>query len=169
MSFASILSGPTEEERPPPRRPSPPPAQMAPPIAPPPPFSLHDPKLGELEPASVPAPLPRLEEKQGPKERRRNVEPEPSVGDFSAPHPANGAVPDVKKDPAQSRPPAPRKTLSERDLQVINKITVDIDNEDKSDVESPGFEAEFDRYISKGKKRALNTERAENIRRKVCF
>lgn len=97
------------------------------------------------------------------------MEPEPFVGEFPATHPANGVVPDVKKAPAQARASAPRKTLSERDLQVINKITVDIENEDKSDVESPGFEAEFDRYISKGKKRALNTERAENIKRKVCF
>lgn len=71
--------------------------------------------------------------------------------------------------PPQARAPAPRKTLSERDLEIINKISADIDNEEKSDMEAPGYEAEFERYVSKGKKRAMNTERNEGIKRKVCF
>lgn len=170
MSFASILSGPTEEERLPPKRPSPPPTQL-PPVAhpPPPPFHIADQKLREPEPAPIP-PMPRFEEKQPARERRRIVEQEERpVGDLPVAHPANGDVPDIKKtSTAPIRAPAPRK-LTERDMEIINKITADIDNGEKSDVEAPGFEAEYERYIAKGKKRALNTEKAEGTRRKVCF
>lgn len=70
------------------------------------------------------------------------------------------------RDPVQHRP-APRKTLSQRDIEYINKIMNDIDNEEKSDVEGPGFEAEAERYSFKGKKRAFNTERAEGVKCKV--
>ena len=170
MSFASILSGPTEEERPPPKRPSPPPpAPVAPVAPPPPPFALTEQKYREPEPAPPPL-LPKLEEKPVAKERRRNVEQEPPVGNFLlAPPSANGAAAELNKTPPQARAPAPRKTLSERDLEIINKISADIDNEEKSDVEAPGYEAEFERYVSKGKKRAMNTERNEGIKRKVCF
>lgn len=169
MSFASILSGPTEEERPPPKRPSPPPpAPVAPVAPPPPPFALTEQKYREPEPAPPPL-LPKLEEKPVVKERRKNVEQEPPVGNFLAPPSANGAAPELNKTPPQPRAPAPRRTLSERDLEIINKISADIDNEEKSDVEAPGYEAEFERYVSKGKKRAMNTERNEGIKRKVCF
>ena len=170
MSFASILSGPTEEERPPPKRPSPPPpAPVAPVAPPPPPFALTEQKYREPEPAPPPL-LPKLEEKPVAKERRRNVEQEPPVGNFLlAPPSANGAAAELNKTHPQARAPAPRKTLSERDLEIINKISADIDNEEKSDMEAPGYEAEFERYVSKGKKRAMNTERNEGIKRKVCF
>lgn len=169
MSFASILSGPTEEERPPPKRSSPPPpAPVAPVAPPPPPFALTEQKFREPEPA--PPLLPKLEEKPVVKERRKNVEQEPPAGNFLAPPSANGAAAtEFNKTPPQARAPAPRRTLSERDLEIINKISTDIDNEEKSDVEAPGYEAEFERYVSKGKKRAMNTERNEGIKRKVCF
>lgn len=178
MSFASILSGPTDDEEHP-KRPSPPPAPSAhlPPVAPLPPAPAPIPveqKLKEPEPALTPTPAPALpkveEKKQVPKERRRTVEQEPPVGDFPVPSVANGAVSDSKKPPSTQAPaPAPRRVLTERDMEVINKITADIENEDKSDVEGPGFEDEYERYLSKGKKRALNTEWTEGIRRKVCL
>ncbi|KAK5689776.1 putative DNA helicase ino80, partial [Elasticomyces elasticus] len=115
--------------------------------------------------------LPKLEEKQPPKERRRHrrtVEQEPPVGEFSVPAVPNGAAAgDSLKKPASTRPPPPSgRTLSERDIEVLNKITAEIENEDKSDVDAPGFEVELERYMSKGRKRALNTERSESIRRK---
>lgn len=66
-----------------------------------------------------------------------------------------------------SRPSIPQKTLTQRDLEHINKIMNDIENTETSDVEEPGFEAEQERYTFKGKKRALNTERAEGHRCKV--
>ncbi|EYE93438.1 chromatin-remodeling ATPase INO80 [Aspergillus ruber CBS 135680] len=164
MSFASILSGPTEEERLPPKRSSPPPAQMAP-VAPPPSFHIADQTPKELEPVPI-HPMPRFEEKQPIRERRWNVEQEERlVGDLPVAPSANGDVPDIKKTSAPIRAPAPRK-LTERDMEIINKITADIDNGEKSDVETPGFEVEYERYISKGKKRALNSEKAEGIKRK---
>lgn len=168
MSFASILSGPTEEERLPPKRPSPPPTQMAP-VAPPPSFHIADQTPKEPEPVPI-HPMPRFEEKQPIRERRRNVEQEERlVGDLPVAPSANGDVPDIKKtSSAPIRAPAPRK-LTERDMEIINKITADIDNGEKSDVETPGFEAEYERYISKGKKRALSSEKAEGMKRKVRF
>lgn len=42
-----------------------------------------------------------------------------------------------------------------------------IDAMDKSDVEAPGFEDELARYVMKGKKRAINTEKYESRKRKV--
>lgn len=184
MSFASILSGPSDEA---PKRQSPPPAPSGqlPPVAPvsPTPASIpaveHRLKEPEPEPVSTPtrapAPaLPKLEEKQPPKERRRHrrtVEQEPPVGEFSVPAVPNGAAAgDSLKKPASTRPPPPSgRTLTERDIEVLNKITAEIENEDKSDVDAPGFEVELERYMSKGRKRALNTERSESIRRKVCY
>lgn len=193
MSFASILSGPTDDA---PKKSSPPPAapseqQQQPPAATPAsptPASLapveHRPKEPEpSEPVSTPtrAPAqatPKVEEKekQPPKERRRNrrttTEQEPPVGEFPPPAVPNGAATadSLKKPASSSRPPQPSgRTLSERDIEVLNKITAEIENEDKSDVDAPGFEAELERYTSKGRKRALNTERSESIRRKVCF
>lgn len=169
MSFASILSGPTEEEERPPKKPSPSPTPLAqlPSAAPLPPAPAPVPAEQKFkEPESTPAPPKLQEKKQTPKDRRRNVELEPPVGDFPVPSVANGAaVSDSKKPPSTS---TPRKTLTERDMEIINKITADIEKEDKSDVEGPGFEDEYERYVSKGKKRALNTEWSEGIRRKVC-
>lgn len=43
----------------------------------------------------------------------------------------------------------------------------ELDSMEKSDVESPGFEWELERYTAKGKKRAMDAERAESVRRKV--
>lgn len=184
MSFASILSGPTDEA---PQKSSPPPApsgQLPPaPAAPvsPTPASIApvEPKPNEPEPEPVstptraPAPAqPKAEEKQPPKERRRprrTVEQEPPLGEFSPAAPNGVAAADSLKKPASTRPPPPSgRTLTERDVEVLHKITAEIENEDKSDVDAPGFEAELERYISKGRKRALNTERSEGIRRKVC-
>lgn len=158
MSFASILSGPTEEEHLPPKRPSPP-VQMAP-VVPPPPFHIVDQTPKDPEPVPIHS-MPRFEEKQPIRDR--------FVGDLPVVPSANGDVPDIKKiSSAPIRASAPRK-LTERDMEIINKITADIDNGEKSDVETPGFEAEYERYISKGKKRALSSEKAEGLKRKVRF
>lgn len=76
---------------------------------------------------------------------------------------ANG----VLEPPKAPRPP--RKILSEKESEIVNKYMAEIDNAEKSDVEAPGFEKEQERYLLKGKKRALDVERAEGLRRKVCF
>ncbi|EAU30543.1 hypothetical protein ATEG_09406 [Aspergillus terreus NIH2624] len=171
MSFASILSGPTED-RPPPRKPSPPevapaPLALAPASAarqsPPLPISARAPPLSkEPEPAPV-TPLPRLEKKPSSEKRRRNVDQEPKMGELSVP-PTNGLL-DPAKAAVQPRAP-PRKTLSERETEYINRVMAELDSMEKSDVESPGFEWELERYTAKGKKRAMDAERAESVRRK---
>ncbi|EAW12534.1 chromatin-remodeling ATPase INO80 [Aspergillus clavatus NRRL 1] len=181
MSFASILSGPTEE-RPLPRKqsplPEPAPVQTpapAPPVlapvpaarkATPPPPTAPVPVPAPLpeikEPEPLPTPLPRLEKKPSAEKRRRNVDQESRASESLPVPPTNGV-----SEPAKvSRASNVRKTMSERDTEAINKIIAEIDNAEKSDVESPGFEAEYERYIAKGKKRALDAEKAESIRRK---
>lgn len=148
MSFASILSEPAEERSS--RRPSPPPANHY--------------RDAERNPV---APFPRLEKKPSAERRRRTLDDEPGNDDFPSHPPANG-VSELAKAPAQPRVVKARRTLSERELEVINKIVADIDNAEKSDVEAPGFEYEYERYIKKGKKRALESDIHEGQKRKVC-
>ncbi|XHG00379.1 Putative DNA helicase ino80 [Aspergillus wentii] len=163
MSFASILSGPAEEERSHKRPASPPPAPSG---APHPPASLPIQAQKPREPEHAPTPsLPRLEKKPAVDRRRRNVEKEAIADELPATPSANGVSGSIK-GPAQGRATSFRKTLSEQDLEAVNKIMNDIDNAEKSDVEGPGFEAEMDRYLSKGKKRVINSEKAEGLRRK---
>ncbi|KAL3476121.1 SNF2 family N-terminal domain-containing protein [Aspergillus californicus] len=162
MSFASILSGPTEERSP--KRLSPPPGLSGAPsaapsinttsLSPPPPSSITPLRIRELEPAP-PASSSRSEKRLSTDRRRRNSEKDQKGAEY----PVNG----VTEPPRIVRP---RKILSERETEVINKMMNDIDNADKSDVEAPGFEQEHERYISKGKKRASDIERAEGARRK---
>ncbi|KAL4734885.1 SNF2 family N-terminal domain-containing protein [Aspergillus similis] len=163
MSFASILSGPTEEQAPPKRQSSPPglatihsavPSVNAASLNPPLPASFH-PKLGDIE-SVPPASAPRLEKKPSADSRQRNPEKDLK----SAENPTNG----VTEPPKIIRPP--RRIMSEKETEMVNKYMAEIDNAEKSDVEAPGFEQERERYILKGKKRALDVERAESIRRK---
>lgn len=153
MSFASILSEPAGD--PSPRRPSPPP--------PPAPVNNHK----EPEPAPV-AGLPRLEKKPSIEKRRRTLDPPPALDNAPPQQPfANGTM-EPGKPPIQPRVVKPRRTLTERDLETINRLVAEIDKAEKSDVEEPGFEQEWERYIMKGRKRALDAERLEAKRRKVC-
>lgn len=161
MSFASILSGPAEE-RSPPKRPSPLPEAAPPapapapaPVPPTPAVAATPPAVKEVE--STPAPRP---EKKTPAERRRRNADKKAADAAAATNGAAGAP--------VTYPSRPRKMLSERDMEAVNRALAEIDQADKSDVESPGFEAERERYTLKGKKRALGAEKAENIRRKVC-
>ncbi|KAL4883279.1 SNF2 family N-terminal domain-containing protein [Aspergillus karnatakaensis] len=160
MSFASILSGPTEE-RSPPKRSSPPPGltPAAPSLndtslSPPPPAPTQN-QVRELEPAP-PASALRQEKKLSTDRRRRTTDKDQRGAETLS----NG----VTEAPKITRPP--RKLLSEKDTEIINKLITDIDNANKSDVEAPGFEKERERYILKGTKRVLDIERAEGIRRK---
>lgn len=80
----------------------------------------------------------------------------------------NGVVQSTKTVP-QQRVAKSRRSPTEKDMEAINKVMTEIENSAKSDVESPGFENELERYVSKGRKRALETERTEAIKRKVCL
>lgn len=161
MSFASILSGPAEER--PSRRQSPQPAVAPAPHAPAP-FRAPHRSFNEPDLNSVSL-FPKLERKASTENLPRPFEQGPNVDGL----PSTSAANQIRA-PIQSRPAAPRKTLSQRDIEHIDKIMNDIEHADKSDVEGPGFVAELERYIFKGRKRAANTERAEAHRCKVrCY
>ncbi|RAL05587.1 chromatin-remodeling ATPase INO80 [Aspergillus ibericus CBS 121593] len=172
MSFASILSGPTEERAPPKRQSS---AEATPtPLAPasavtasrsPPPTTSTSQSKGK-DRAPVPtASLPRLEKRPGTEKRRRNVELEHRTTESRTPNVANG-VADSAKTPVQSRGPVPRHTMTEYEAEALSRALADMAEADKSDVEAPGYERFREEYIAKGKKRAFTTEQAEILRRK---
>ncbi|KAL2865678.1 chromatin-remodeling ATPase INO80 [Aspergillus lucknowensis] len=162
MSFASILSGPTED-RSPPKRPSPSPG-LAPirsgptsinatSLSPPPPAPIPHSKVRDLEPVSS-ASSSRLEKKSSTDRRRRNTEKDQKGAEI-----ING-VTELQKIAR------PRRMLSEMDTEIINKFIHEIDHAEKSDVEASGFEKERELYFAKTKKRSLDTNRSEGIRRK---
>ncbi|KAE8355522.1 SNF2 family N-terminal domain-containing protein, partial [Aspergillus coremiiformis] len=171
MSFASILSGPAEE-RSPPKRQSPlpettPAAVTSTPrgatqLSPPPPTPVPPSHQRVKEQEQV---LPRLEKKPSSEKRRRNVEQDNKAGEPFTSTSTNG-VPAPTKLSIQPRGSGSRKILSDRETETINKHMADIDNAEKSDVDAPGFEEEYKRYSMKSRKRALNAERIEGVRRK---
>lgn len=139
MSFASILSEPATER--PPRRSSPPPIKLP----------------RNPEPAPV-APVSKPQKKLD--RPRRVTDHEPWGEKLSAsPAIANG-LPEPIKPPPQPRVIKSRKALAERGTEAMNKVMPEV-NTDNSDVEEPGFEAEWERYVMKGKKRALDIDRQE--------
>ncbi|PYI10022.1 hypothetical protein BO78DRAFT_12307 [Aspergillus sclerotiicarbonarius CBS 121057] len=173
MSFASILSGPTEERAPPKRQSS---AEATPtPLAPasavtaslsPPPTTSTSSQSKAKDRAPPPnASLPRLEKKPGTEKRRRNMELEHRTIESRTPNVANG-VADLAKTPVQTRGPLPRHTMTEYEAEALNKALADMAEADKSDVEAPGYERFREEYVAKGKKRAFNTDQVEILRRK---
>lgn len=157
MSFASILSEPTEET-PPPRRASPPP--------PPPPPAQPIIRTKEPEPTPV-LPLPRLEKKPNQEKRPPVVEREREEKILLPPS-ENGAKKQEKPAPVvQARAPkAPR--LTQKDVEAIERKMAEIDRAEKSDVEDEtGFEAELKLYIAKSKKRAMEADILESHKSKV--
>ncbi|KAF5859414.1 putative DNA helicase ino80 [Aspergillus alliaceus] len=171
MSFASILSGPAEE-RSPPKRQSPPPETApalvvstprgASQLSPPPPTNTPSSQQRIKEQEQV---LPRLEKKPSSEKCRRNLELDNKSAEPFTTTPTS-VVLEPTKTFTQPRVSSSRKILSERETETINKHMVEIDNAEKSDVEAPGFEEEHKRYSMKSKKRALDAERIEGIRRK---
>ncbi|THC95514.1 hypothetical protein EYZ11_004986 [Aspergillus tanneri] len=162
MSFASILSGPAEETSP--KRPSPPEEAAPAPLASEPTIKSRSPvpthaslpqtRIKELEtdPAAILSSM-KVDKRPASVERRRQVaESEPAKSTHT-----NGLP---------TRAANARKMLSERDSEAVNRIMAEIDTAEKSDVDGPGFEGDLERYNARGRKRALNAERAENIRRK---
>lgn len=155
MSFASILSEPAVERTP--RKSTPPPVKQQPPPPPPPP----PPQPSQPAPAPTPiAPLPKPEKTKPAPEKRRSAQAKADTKGNSRQSNANG----TSDSKASART---RRTLSDRENERINRAMEKIDAMDKSDVEAPGFEDEWERYIMKGKKRTLNTEKLEAQKRKV--
>lgn len=145
MSFASILSEPTEESAP--RRASPPP--------PPPP---SQPARPEPAPAT---PLPHLEKRPSPEKQRSIVDRDDDVY-----MPMGREI--VKKDVPLAVSPTPKPPrLTEKDMEVIQNYVAEIDRAEKSDVEDDSFEAELHLFIARSKKRAVDADVVESQKRKV--
>jgi DNA helicase INO80 len=77
--------------------------------------------------------------------------------------------PEVEYYQPPPRPPLRKPFPPGVDLEQVNRAMAEIDNAEKSDVEGPGFGAEFERYKEKTHKRSLESSRAEQIRRKVSY
>lgn len=121
--------------------------------------------MKQAAPAIAPM-FPNLVRKTNVERRPRPIDDEIRDDPHLAPQPLNGFA-SMRKAQSNGRPAKSRRTLTEKEMEVINKIMDDIDHAEKSDVEAPGFEGEFQRYLIKAQKRALDTDRDERLRRKV--
>lgn len=151
MSFASILSGPSDEQ--PARKPSPLPV----------PVSVHTPHAPpiftqrHLDHSSTPTAI-----------HNKHDHVEKRIDAPRAPQATNGfAKPDVEYPAPVPRAPLRKPFPPGVDLEQVNRAAAEIDHAEKSDVEDPGFEAEQERYREKGYKRSVESSRAEEVRRKV--
>ncbi|KAK2742337.1 putative DNA helicase ino80 [Myotisia sp. PD_48] len=151
MSFASILSGPAEER---PRKVSSPPRHI---------------QANEKPPLPTIAPAPKPEKREPePEKRRRSNQYDPAYADI-APKPPGGSTNGMMfvKSAMPIVPPNKRRSTLERTSPAKHVGTLDsIDNLDKSDVEAPGYEEEWHRYVRKGKKRAKELEILDTQKRK---
>ncbi|KAJ5709199.1 Helicase C-terminal [Penicillium malachiteum] len=148
MSFASILSGPTEDK--PARKPSPPPSQPSTPaINSHPMFEQRYPDTGPVAGTFY----------------HKGKENHHSEG-FKESHASNGFK--TEPEPVGIAAQMAQKKLFPPgvDADQVNRALLDIENADKSDVEGPGFEAEFEQYKEKSIKRAKEDDNQESRRRK---
>lgn len=146
MSFASILSGPADET--PVRKPSPP---------------VHKARAPE-PPAIAPAPRPARLEPEPEKRRQPSSRYDPAYSDI-APRPVSNGNAVIKPSPQllPLKPRKPERSNSEKLADAMARI----EQIDKSDVEAPGFEDEWQRYKAKSRKRARESEATEAQKRKV--
>jgi chromatin-remodeling ATPase INO80 len=70
--------------------------------------------------------------------------------------------------PSLKAPVKPRKSLTTKEYESISHAMEIIDSQPLSEVDEPGFTAEKERYAQKGRKRVLDLEEVENVKRKVC-
>lgn len=155
MSFASILSEPTEDT-PPPRR-----------ASPPPPLPPSQPIIRTKEPEPAPVlPLPRLEKK--PSQEPAIVEREREEKILLPPR-ENGLQKQEKAPPVVQARVIKAPRLTQKEAEAIERKVAEIDKAEKSDVEDEtGFEAELKLYIAKSKKRAMEADILESHKIKVC-
>ncbi|CAI7579604.1 unnamed protein product [Penicillium pancosmium] len=147
MSFASILSGPSEDK--PARKPSPQPSTPAPAQTP-----HNDSRAREI----APTPGTFLH-----KADRTPVQPKDTRGSLAP----NGISKSGSEQAETNHRAHPRKPLPPGiDADQVNRAMVDIENADKSDVEASGFDAELEYYREKSLKRSNDSARAEHLRRK---
>ncbi|KAJ5495436.1 Chromatin-remodeling ATPase [Penicillium diatomitis] len=155
MSFASILSGPTEEQ--PARKSTPPPAATKP-------ASPTPPKLEPRQPETGPVPGTFLHKS----DRIPKVEPKPLVEPPKGIFTPNGSSKTATEPVALAPRPAQKKDTPPAgvDTDQVHRAMIDIDSGDKSDVDCPGFDEELEKFQEKSKKRLLETSRTERISRK---
>ncbi|CAL5872166.1 uncharacterized protein PFLUO_LOCUS6424 [Penicillium psychrofluorescens] len=151
MSFASILSGPTDDQSS--KKPSP---SSAPSAAPAPPAASYDqhPQHHDARGAM----FPKLDYRQ-PHDLDRRMDAPSGPNGFAGPDPIRNDIPSNNLPQRKPFPPGV-------DLEQINRAMHEIDQTDKSDVEGAGFEADRERYQEKCQKRTLDSSRAEHVRRK---
>lgn len=155
MSFASILSGPTEDK--PVRKPSPRPSQPSTPAV----------KTSSTKPQQPPDSTPVAgtfyHKAKGPG-NEHNHQSEP----MQASHTSNGLKVEIDGVESDSLDPRSGKwLLMGKDADEIHRACNDIAEADKSDdVKAPGYEAEFARFQEKSRRRALESDHTENLRRK---
>ena len=156
MSFASILSGPTEEQ--PARKSTPPPSAPTPT-----PQTQTKSESRQSETGPVSGTFFHKSDKGPATEKPRA---EPPKGIFT-PNGLSKPAPELASIAARApqRKPYPPGV----DAEQVNRAVLDIDNGEKSDVEDPGFENELQVYREKGRKRWMESYRSEQISRKVSL
>ncbi|CAP80344.1 putative DNA helicase ino80 [Penicillium rubens] len=155
MSFASILSGPSDEQ--PVRKPSPLPAPISTHTPTPhaPPVFTHR----HLDHNSTPIAMHHKTEHRFDFDKR--------IDGPRAPQATNGFVKPAAEYPAPvARAPLRKPFPPGVDLEQVNRAAAEIDRAEKSDIEDPAFDAEQERYREKGYKRSVESSRAEEARRK---
>ncbi|CAG8210967.1 unnamed protein product [Penicillium salamii] len=153
MSFASILSGPSDGQ--PARKPSPPPVAFSTPTPQAAPSFEHR----HLNHGPAPGALyPKSEHRFGLDKRIESPRGPLATNGFAKPEMEHHAP--IPRGPL--RKPFPPGV----DVEQVNRAAAEIDQADKSDVEDPAFDAELERYKQKSHKRSLDSNRAEQIRRK---
>ena len=144
MSFASILSEP---------------ATQVPPIQDRIFVAAKSSQMPATEPISVNAKKVKLETEQysPPAAPLTNAEPKPM--------PKRSETPITKPEPKAVT--KPRKTLTAKEHESISRAMEAIESQPLSDVEESDFASEKERYTQKGRKRVLELEEEENVKRKV--
>ncbi|KAI1921754.1 putative DNA helicase ino80 [Ophidiomyces ophidiicola] len=154
MSFANILSGPADE--PPSRRPSSPPQSYKSNLPPPLAQSIKTEKMPSLD----------------PEQRRVSTQYDAAFSDVAHRPVTNGFSSSRSSVPPTALPSSNQQKTgmeleSERiSSQAVAKAMQQIEAVNVSDIEGPGFEDEWHRYISKNKKRARELELVEERKRK---
>ena len=154
MSFASILSGPSDEQ---PAKPSPQPSSHAVPH----PSSIdrhHHPESGPIAGTFY----PKAAKGQGMEFHHVD----PSKGSYA---PNGLAGPGPEPAGVIIRAPQRKPFPPGVDAEQVNRAVAEIDEAEKSDLEGPGFDGDREQYHEKQLKRSLEGSHAEQVRRKVCF
>ena len=156
MSFASILSGPTDDQ--PARKPSPqPPVSLATPTQT---HSGHNPR--DQEPGPVPGTFYHKITKGPDRDTQLGLSKVPQASNGPA---RQGSQHDGGLLRAPQRKPFPPGV----DAEQVSRALAEIDAAEKSDVENSSFGPDLALYQDKCHKRSLSSDRMEGIRRKVII